>query len=318
MTHESRPPPRPATQGPEGSAYEESHGRRPSRSRTRRFKRAISGFWIALAAWLFPYVYYAYCWVVWTTARRHHDQLNTKIKTALTKHVGVVAIMWHEEVFASAFAYGRLRGSALASTSSFGRIITRMLELCGCDVYRGGSSRGNTRRRQVLPDMIRHMDQASHCLYGLTVDGSRGPRYQVKTGALVIARACGTPIYAVRTWFSRNVRLGTWDRSAIPLPFATLYQDVIGPYWVAPETSDEELLEIRDHIQAELLELTELSLRRCEGDSGPARAREGFPEGWSPRWAPGQFGLPYGPHDLRLERPPAWARRRQLAEPCGI
>ena len=62
------------------------------------------------------------------------------IKLKLEDHVGVVTMRWHEDVFPSAFAYGALKGDALASTSNFGWIITRMLEFCGCTVLRGGST----------------------------------------------------------------------------------------------------------------------------------------------------------------------------------
>ena len=265
---------------------------------------------VGLLAWGFPYAYYAYCWIVWKTSR-HHNQLNERISAALELHVGVVTMMWHEEVFPSAFAYGPLKGNALASTSNFGRIITRILEVCGCKVHRGGSSHGSSRRRKVLPGMIRYMNQAPHCLYGLTVDGSRGPVYEVKTGGLVIARACRTPIYLVRSWFSRHIRLGTWDRTAIPLPFGKLYQNAIGPFWVPPETSDELLLKMRDHLQLELLELAEHSMRHFESADSQSRARRGFPPGWTPRWRAGQVGIPFGPNDLKPDSPPAWARRRK-------
>ena len=98
------------------------------------------------------------------------------------------------------------------------------------------------------------MDRAPRCLYGLTVDGSRGPAYRMKSGGLVIARECGAPIYLVRTWFSRNLRTPTWDRTAIPLPFGTLQQYALGPYWVPPEADAEELEAIRLHLEHELLE----------------------------------------------------------------
>ncbi|MCA8920195.1 MAG: DUF374 domain-containing protein [Planctomycetes bacterium] len=316
----STDPPRSAADplGPQGSAYEAAHPRRSSRTPWRRARRWASGLLLGVAGVVLPWLYRAYCWVLWTTARQHHDRLNREITAALAKHVGVVAILWHEEVFASAYAYGPLKGTALASTGTFGGIVSRLLERCGCEAFRGGSSRGGTRRREVLPDMIRHMNQASHCLYGLTVDGSRGPAYEVKTGALVIARACRVPIYAVRTWFSANLRLGTWDRTAIPLPFSRLHQEVVGPYWVSPEASDAALGALREHLQLELLELAERSLRCCAGDPGPPRAREGFPAGWQPRWAPGQRGVPCGPYDLRFEQPPPWARRRRPSEPRAI
>jgi lysophospholipid acyltransferase (LPLAT)-like uncharacterized protein len=280
----------------------------------RRLKVWLSWQSVGLVAALFPYLYYAHCWVVWKTSR-HVDALNPAIKAALARHVGVVAMMWHEEVYPSAFAYGPLSGAALASTSNFGRIITRMLEFCGCVVYRGGSSGGAKRRREVLPDMIRYMDEAPYCLFGLTVDGSRGPRNKVKTGGLVIARACNTPIYLVRSWFARHVRLRTWDKTAIPLPFSGFYQNAIGPYWVPPDTTDEELQKIRAHLELELLELAEHSMRHFEDADAPPRRREGFPEDWAPRWPAGTVGLPYGPNDLERDAPPSWARR---PEPPGL
>lgn len=311
-------PPEPERQvEPDGSSYDRPNRRRRSKSRWRRFRGWLSWTAVGVVTRIFPYAYYLYCWVLWKTSR-HHNELNERITGALHKHVGVVTLMWHEEIFPSAFAYGPLKGNALASTSNFGRIVTRMLEVCGNTVYRGGSSQGSARRRRVLPDMIQFMDQAPHCLYGLAVDGSSGPAYELKSGGLVIARSCSTPIYLVRSWFSAHVRMRTWDRIAIPLPFGRLYQNVIGPYWVAPDTSDEDLLKIRNHLQLELVELAEHSLRFFEGKDAEPRSRTGFPDGWAPRWAKDQVGLPYSPHDLEPNNPPPWARLRKPEEAFAL
>jgi len=315
----NRIPPEPERQvQPAGSSYDRADRRRRSKGPWRRFRGWLSWVGVGVVAKIFPYVYYLYCWFVWKTSRRTLDLVNTPVASAIERHVGVVALLWHEEVFSSAFAYGPLKGNALASTSNFGRIITQMLEVCGNVVYRGGSSQGKSRRRRVLPDMIHFMKHASHCLFGLTVDGSSGPVYELKSGGLVIARACGTPIYLGRTWFSNHVRLPTWDRTAIPLPFGRLYQNAVGPYWIPAETSDEELLKIQGHLQLELLELAEHSMRSFEGEDAKARPRAGFPEGWTPRWAEGQVGIAYGPHDLKPDSPPPWARQRKPDEPFAL
>ncbi len=54
---------------------------------------------------------------------------------------------------------------------------------------------------------------------GITVDGPFGPARQAKPGALVIAGLAGVQAapctYAVR----RSIRLGTWDRFVVPLPW---------------------------------------------------------------------------------------------------
>ncbi|MGE0706721.1 MAG: lysophospholipid acyltransferase family protein [Planctomycetota bacterium] len=291
---------------PEGSAYDRDNGRRPSKSLKRRLRGRLSWPLVGLVSWLFPYLYYAYCWFVWRTSRVH-DELSEPIREALARHGRVVSLMWHEEVFTTAYAYGPLDGHALVSTSNFGRIVTRMLELCGTRVFRGGSSRGIKRRRQVLPDMIRHMQTSPRCLYGITVDGSRGPAYRMKTGGLVIARTCRAPIYLVRTWYSRRVHLRNWDRSAIPLPFGRIYLGVVGPFWLEPDGSDAELERAHEHLERELLELAELSQRSFEGPEAAARGRGGFPPDWAPRWVHGAQGIPLGAHDLRPDAPPPWA-----------
>ncbi len=72
-------------------------------------------------------------------------------------------------------------------------------------------------------------------IYGLTVDGSKGPAYRMKMGGVLIARECGGPLALVRTWYKRSIRLKTWDRMAVPLPFNVIKYYLRGPYFV-PET----------------------------------------------------------------------------------
>ena len=268
------------------------------------FSRAFVG----LATWLVPWFYYGYCSLVWKTSR-HEDHLNETINTAVAKHGGVVTVMWHEEVFTVAYSYGSIPGAvALASTSNFGRIVTRLLERCGAGVFRGGSSKGRVRRRRVLHSMIEHMNTTSPVLFGLTVDGSRGPVYRMKTGSLIIAKECRAPVYVVRTWYAHKLRLPTWDRSAIPLPFNRIYQRAIGPFWIDPDSSPEQLEEAHRHIERELLELAARSEQHLTRATGPLTPLRDFPEDWLPRWPDGEFGEPLGARDLQAEDPPSWAR----------
>ena len=195
--------------------------------------------------------------------------------------------------------------SGLASVSDLGRIITRMLELCNFTVFRGGSSLGRKRRRRVLPAMIQHMQTTPRVLYGITVDGSYGPAFELKSGALMIARACGAPMFVTRTSYRRYLELPTWDRTRIPLPFNRIHCRSVGPYWLAPDSSGAELEATRKHLEQELLDLC----HRCEtlvaGQEPPPPP--GFPPGWTPRWAPGQLGLRRREHDLRPQAPPPFA-----------
>jgi hypothetical protein len=141
-------------------------------------------------------------------------------------------------------------------------------------------------------------------IYGLTVDGSQGPVYRMKPGAVAIARACRAPIVLVRTHYARGITLKTWDRTQIPLPFNRRLTLASGPYWIAPDADAAACEALRAHLEGELLELTARVAEQLDGDHGPYW---GFPEGWTARWPRGQLGIPYGPHDLRPDDPPAWA-----------
>jgi len=289
--------------GPEGSAYEEETKERP-RSLKRRVKKAVTAFLVRVAVWIVPHLYVAYCKFVWKTSRID-DRLTETLQAAGARHDGFIALLWHQEVFTVAYGYGHLPPTTLASTGDFGLLITRMLELCGGHVFRGGSSRGRSRSRRVLLDMIRHMQQNPQVFYGITVDGSHGPAFEMKKGGPVIAKTCKVPAYAVRCWYSNRIEMPTWDRTAFPLPFGRIRMTAIGPYWIDPKATEPEFKRACAHLQNELLELTHQTHRELCPTQPPL---EGFPEDFTPRWHPGTPGLKHTPWDLSTDTWPEWAR----------
>ncbi|MGH7803082.1 MAG: lysophospholipid acyltransferase family protein, partial [Candidatus Binatia bacterium] len=202
---------------------------------------------------------------------------------AVRAHYGKVVIaLWHEEVFFVAWAFSYLRPSTLASRGDFGELITRMLELCDYEVFRGGSSAGKSRNSpQIVRDMIDHMRENRGILYGLTVDGSNGPRYRAKPGAAKIAAVCRAPIVLEKTWCRRRFRLRNWDRTIIPLPFNHIVHVWAGPY-LPPADVDRPIpfKQFAREMERELWRLTESVWRRYEGTSAEPRAA--FPPEWSP------------------------------------
>jgi lysophospholipid acyltransferase (LPLAT)-like uncharacterized protein len=54
------------------------------------------------------------------------------------------------------------------------------------------------------------------------VDGSRGPRHEMKQGAVVLARKTKLPLYLIRAEY-RGWRIEkTWDKSKFPKPFTDI------------------------------------------------------------------------------------------------
>lgn len=218
------------------------------------FSKPLSRF----AAWIVPYIYLFYMRLVWATSRLE-GSADFVLNDISNEHDGVIALLWHEEVFTVAFGYPYIgiRGHTLASLGESGEVITRMLKLCGYVVFRGGSSSGKARRRtDVLAEMITHMKTTSGVIYGLTVDGSKGPAYRMKMGGVLIARECGKPLALVRTWYKRSIRLNTWDRMAVPLPFNVIKYYLRGPYLVpADANTDIGLARFRLQLENDLIDL---------------------------------------------------------------
>jgi lysophospholipid acyltransferase (LPLAT)-like uncharacterized protein len=272
----------------------------------KRVRRWLAARAIDLAAVVLPRLYMLYMHLVRVTSREDGRRLDAVLFDAAARHDRAVCALWHEEVFTVAFNYRHFHGHTLASISDFGAVISEMLRLCNFVVFRGGSG-SKSRRRDVLADLIEHMETTPRVLYGLTVDGSQGPVYRMKPGCVQIARACRAPLVLVRTHYTRGITLDTWDRTQIPLPFTRRLTLASGPYWIAPDADEAACEAIRTHLESELLELTARVAVELMGDHGPYW---GFPPGWKPLWAPGQIGTPYGPHDLDPENPPPWAHRK--------
>ena len=271
----------------------------------KRVRRWLAARGVTLATVALPRLYVFYMALVRLTSRHDDEQLGVLMHGALDRHDRAVGALWHQEVFSVAYNYRDFHPHTLASVSDSGEIISALLRRCNFVVFRGGSG-SKSRRRDVLTDMIDHMLTTPRVIYGLTVDGSQGPVYRLKPGAVAIARACRAPVFAVRTAYRRAILLDTWDRTQIPLPFGHRVTLATGPYWIAPDADEAACEAFRVHVENELLELT---ARAAEHLGDGREPRWGFPEGWEPSWAPDEMGRPFGPHDLDPEHPPPWANR---------
>lgn len=83
----------------------------------------------------------------------------------------------------------------------------------GFGVVHGSQSKGGKEAFGELQDVV-----TSGGAVWLSVDGSRGPRHEMKPGAVVLAKKKKVPLYLVRCR-AAGIRLPTWDRFLIPLPF---------------------------------------------------------------------------------------------------
>jgi len=91
----------------------------------------------------------------------------------------------------------------MASRSSDGELMKRVLNYLGYKVVRGSSSRGGAGGLKGLIDLMKTGKYHS----SLAVDGPRGPIYQVKPGILKLAQETGLPIIPAAAWLLINLFL---------------------------------------------------------------------------------------------------------------
>lgn len=131
----------------------------------------------------------------------------------------VAMVLWHNRLFLAAEIVRRFRGGrpayALVSASQDGAWLTAFFSLAGVRTVRGSSSRLGREAASALVETLR----LGHDI-GVTPDGPRGPCYDVKPGAVIVARRTRAPMLLIGGEFASAWRLRSWDRFYLPKPFS--------------------------------------------------------------------------------------------------
>ncbi len=163
---------------------------------------------------------------------------------ALRETGSFIGAFWHNRIFLAPY-YFRRRGVVVMTSRSFdGEYIARFIQRFGFGVARGSSTRGGA---SALVEMVR-LVRAGHPA-AFTVDGPKGPRGVVKTGAALLAKKTGQPLLPFTFNARRKLELNSWDRFQIPLPFTRVDVRIAPLFFVAPDATDEELEEKRAELQ---------------------------------------------------------------------
>ncbi len=141
--------------------------------------------------------------------------------------------------------------AALVSASKDGALLSRILELFRIQPVRGSSSR---RGAQALLELSTWAERG----YDMTItpDGPRGPCYQVQEGIASLAQITGLPIVPVSLNLNWKIRVKSWDRFQIPLPFARCEVCVGKVIHVPPDVTDDRRRELRQQLETELKSIT--------------------------------------------------------------
>lgn len=160
-------------------------------------------------------------------------------------------LLWHNELISAGYIYRRWRRArpmaALISASKDGAWLEAFFSLAGLKAVRGSSSfRGRESLRELLDLAKQGYD------LGITPDGPRGPCYDFKPGAALLAKKAGLRVLLVHSHYTRAWRARSWDGFFIPLPFSSL---TVTCQWWQPPPGIKDLREIQDHLAESLRRL---------------------------------------------------------------
>jgi lysophospholipid acyltransferase (LPLAT)-like uncharacterized protein len=167
--------------------------------------------------------------------------------------------LWHNRLALSAVLYRRFvlryapdrRIAGLVSASRDGALLAQIYGHFNIEPVRGSSSR---RGAQAVREMVSR-GEAGFDL-AITPDGPRGPCHAVQEGIISVAQLTGLAIVPVVYHLSWKIRLKSWDRFQIPLPFTRCHIIVGQPLRVPRALSDAEREQLRADLEKELLAIT--------------------------------------------------------------
>lgn len=171
----------------------------------------------------------------------------------------LIFCIWHNRLPLSLLMYrdyARRKGqpprmAAIVSASKDGGVVARILEHFGVEPVRGSSSR---RGPQALLELTTWAERGYDL--ALTPDGPRGPCYVLQPGAVALAQLTGQPLVPSSYHLSWKIRLKSWDRFQIPLPFSRALMKFGEPLRIPREASDEQRALLHQEFERRLMALT--------------------------------------------------------------
>ena len=166
------------------------------------------------------------------------------------KKIQVIYAYWHRGNFGPVLYYRNTGVASLVSSSLDGEIATRIVNAFGFKTARGSTFRGAAAGLMEIKRMAEQgMDIA------INTDGPRGPEKSVGNGTLYLSKLTGLPIVPFGFFCDKKIRLKSWDKTIIIMPFAKCLFKFGEPVTVPPDADDETIEKYRALVYEQLLRL---------------------------------------------------------------
>lgn len=159
--------------------------------------------------------------------------------------------LWHETILMSVWHHRDRDVHVMISASRDGELISTIGKFFGYTAIRGSSSKGG---KEATREMVDHLKAGKRC--AITPDGPRGPRREIKMGAVQIARLAGCPVVPFGFAAEHCWRLRSWDKFIIPRPFSRAVFVYGEPIRVPEQGGDDKdyLLKVQKELDRVTLE----------------------------------------------------------------
>ncbi|MEM8956781.1 MAG: DUF374 domain-containing protein [Pseudomonadota bacterium] len=204
----------------------------------------------ALKALYTRYVSFCYRTIRW-------ERLGLEIYEAdVARGVPRLLCFWHEQLVMMPYMrdWSDHGAGAIVSRHADAQIMAAHMRGMGIEIIEVGTSDVNI---GPVRDSVRHL-RAGKTL-AITVDGPMGPAREPKPGALVIASLARLPVSPCACTVTRFIRLRTWDRLIVPLPWGRGVISVGEGFTPKPKMTEAEMTEA----QARLTDLIEAQEDIC-------------------------------------------------------
>lgn len=159
----------------------------------------------------------------------------------------LIVSFWHAGIVPATYVFRGYGVRVMSSNSYDGEYMGRIIRRFGFVAVKGSSSRNAVR---ALLGLRRALQDGWAVAF--SIDGPRGPRYQVKPGPVALARSSGVPLSTFHVALEDAWVLNTWDRLLIPKPFSKVLVRFGKLIPVPPPIVDNDLERYQEELQRTL------------------------------------------------------------------
>ena len=173
-----------------------------------------------------------------------------------------IVCFWHSRIGVSPACWplGRAQEPrALISLSADGAFVAQAMERLGFPAIRGSAGKKTDPAKAkggaaAFREVLRWLKGGGGI--AITPDGPRGPAEAMGEGPPLLARLSGAPVLLVGLAARPCIRLSTWDRGVLPLPFGKGAIVWAGPFQAPANANAEDLRVLSEAWQARLSDVT--------------------------------------------------------------